>query len=419
MSLFALIDCNNFFASCERVFNPKLIGRPVIVLSNNDGCAIARSEEAKALGIEMGAPYFKIKNLCDKQGVAVFSSNFELYGDMSQRVMDTIAMFAPDMEVYSIDEAFIQLDSLNIEDPIAFCDELRQKILQWTGLPVSIGIGPTKVLAKTANYIAKKKLKTPVYYLQDATMTEDWLKKLDVAEIWGIGRKWAQKLKAQGICTALHLRNTNLALLRKRYTVIMERIAYELAGTSCLSLDELDSKRSILSSRSFAHKVTDLETIEEALCNFVAKAAEKLRRQRSRARSILVSLRTSYFNPNDPQYRNTITIPLLQPSADTGELMAIAKDLLKKIYRSGYRYHKVSVLLFDLVSENAVQTDLFSLQDYSKSDTLMKLLDKVNNTQGKNTLFFASQGLQRNWQGKSDLRSKRYTTEWNELLRVG
>ncbi len=410
---FALIDCNNFFASCERVFNPALENKPVVVLSNNDGCIVARSNEAKALGIPMGAPLFQYKELMKQHQVQVFSSNFQLYGDMSDRVMATLAAHLPDIEVYSIDEAFVRLDGMPVGDYFAYCQKVREIVKQWTGMSVSIGIGPTKVLAKLANHIAKKRIEEGVFEVSsDNTQV---LQSFPVEDIWGVGWKWSQKLRRLGIGTAYDLQQADARFIRKSLTVTGERLHRELNGVSCLELEEVQPRNNILSSRSFGRPVTEKVELAEALANYVSIACRKLRNQHSRAGGLRVFLKTNKFRSTDPQYYNSAIIEFDMPASDTGELIAAAKRGLDAIYRKGYRYKKCGVLLVDLVPDTHHQQHLFCQKDYTKSDKVMVALDLINQRYGKETAFFAAQGIKREWQMRSDLRSLRYTTVWGEL----
>ncbi len=416
MPIFALVDCNNFYASCERVFNPSLEGKPIVVLSNNDGCIIARSNEAKKLGIPMGGAFYSQKDVCRKHGVHVFSSNYQLYGDMSQRVMDTLRHFVPDMEVYSIDEAFLCMDGFSSRDLSDYALEIRSAVKQWTGVPVSIGIAPTKTLAKVANHIAKKRTTSGVYSLLTLDEQNAALANLDVEEIWGISSRWGAQLKQRGIHTAQQLREANPKLIRKNFSVVGERIVEELRGNSCIPLEmHVAARKNILSSKSFGKLVSDLPSIDEALANYAARACLKLRKQKSRAQGIYVFVRTNPFRAQEPQYRNGMSIGFSVPTSDTRAIVKAASQCLHRIYRPGFRYHKTGIMLLDLIPESHEQQNLFLNVDHSHSDKLMVTLDRINERMGKNTVFLASQGIKRGWQMRCDNRSPRYTTNWDEL----
>ena len=295
MKIFALVDCNNFYASCERVFDPRLKERAIVILSNNDGCIVARSNEAKSLGIPMGIPVFKQKAVIKKHNVAVFSSNYQLYGDMSKRVMDSLGLFTPDMEVYSIDEAFLRLDYLEPRNLHEYCKTIREKVLQWTGIPVSIGIGPTKVLAKIANHVAKKQTDVGVFDIRCQQKQDEILKSLNVDKLWGIARGWSERLNSIGIYKASELRDASPPIIRKHLSVVGERILRELKGQSCIDLEAIQPKKNIMSSKSFGKPLTKKESIEEALSNYAARACEKLRKQNSRAQAVHVFIKTNGF----------------------------------------------------------------------------------------------------------------------------
>ncbi|MBT4990078.1 MAG: Y-family DNA polymerase [Rickettsiales bacterium] len=416
--IFALVDCNNFYASCERVFNPALEGKPIIVLSNNDGCIVARSNEAKALGIPMGAPYHQNKALIQKNNVAVFSSNYQFYGDMSQRVMASLKMMVPNMEVYSIDEAFLRLDDLKNINLYDFALNVITNIHKWTGIPTSFGIAPTKTLAKIANHIAKKKTKKGVFDISDQKLQTEIMQNLPVEEIWGISHRWGRKLRDFGIDTALKLKDSDPKFIRKNFSVVGERLVYELRGESCLDLEEIVPRKNIMSSKSFGKLVTEITPMEEALASYAARACEKLRKQKSKASGIYVFVKTNYFRKYDTQYCNSSIIYFDHSSSDTAFIINQAKKLLRQIYLKGYRYHKCGIMLVDLVEEHHHQHHFFSANDTKKADNIMRMLDKINQDMGPNTLFHAAQGIKRDWQMRCDNRSKRYTTKWDELAMV-
>lgn len=412
---FALVDCNNFYASCERVFNPALQHKPIVVLSNNDGCIVSRSNEAKALGIPMGAPYHHHKALIEKNGVAVFSSNYQLYGDMSRRVMDSLHLLVHDMEVYSIDEAFLGLDELPQQNLYDMAVDMRSKLYQWTGIPTSFGIAPTKTLAKIANHMAKKHTCTGIFDMRDPKVHVEIMRHLPVESLWGISHRWGRKLRTIGIQTALQLRDADPKFIRKHFNVVAERMVQELRGHSCLDLEEMTQKKNILSSKSFGTPLTELRPMEEALANYAARACEKLRAQHSKAQGIYVFVKTNPFQHTQPQYRNGFTQGFDYPTSDTAVIIQESKKILKMIYREGFKYHKCGIMLLDLVGEDFQQGHLFVQPTSSKRDHLMKVLDGINQSLGSNSVFHAAEGTKRAWKMRCDKRSNRYTTQWKEL----
>jgi DNA polymerase V len=418
VKIFALVDCNNFYASCERVFDPTLKKRAIVILSNNDGCIVARSNEAKSLGIPMGVPVFEQKAVIKKHNVAVFSSNYQLYGDMSKRVMDSLGLFTPDMEVYSIDEAFLRLDYLQPRNLFEYCKTIREKILQWTGIPVSIGIGPTKVLAKVANHVAKKQTDVGVYDIRSQHNQDAILKSMDIKKIWGVARRWSERLNSMGIYKASELRDASPSIIRKHLSVVGERILRELRGQSCIDLENIQPRKNIMSSKSFGKLLTKKEPIEEALSNYTARACEKLRKQNSRAQAVHVFVQTNGFRETDRQYNNSITHTLTTPTSDTRIIIEAAKFCLSRIYKHGYRYKKTGIMLLDLIPVSLEQKQLFVDFDHRQSDHLMSIVDRVNKEQGSDTLFFGAQGVNREWKMRCGSRSPRYTTQWDELLTV-
>jgi len=415
--IFALVDCNNFYASCERVFNPSLEGRPVVVLSNNDGCIIARSNEAKALGIKMGQPIFQCRELVAKEGVHVFSSNYSLYGDLSRRVMETLASFTPDMEVYSIDEAFLDLTGI-AGDLTEYGTTIRKTVKQWVGIPVSIGIGTTKTLAKAAARAAKKVPGCAGVF--DITgREEDALAATSVDDVWGVGRQYARFLRRQGILTALDLRNAPDAWVKKHMTVMGLRTVLELRGVSCLELDEAEPpKKAILCSRSFGRRVYRLAELEEAAAAYATRAAEKLRSQGSAASAMQVILMEFPFNDGHPKTRICQTaIPVA--TSHTPDLIRCAKALLRRIYHKGPAYRKVGVMLTGIVQRGQVQLNLFHAnREGEKELRLMDTLDKVNRRWGRGTLSYAASGFERPWWMRQTRKSPLFTTSWKDLPRV-
>lgn len=419
----ALVDVNNFYVSCERVFNPKLRNRPVVVLSNNDGCAVARSNEVKALGVPMGAPWFKFKDLAKQHGIIAYSSNYALYADMSNRVMSILRQFSPNQEVYSIDECFLDLTGFARRDLVVYGQDIRKRILQWTGLPVCVGIAATKTLAKLANHCAKKR---PEYQgvcnfnsLSPAALDEI-LASIEVGEIWGVGLRLAPRLQKLGLHTVLDLKRGDPETLRQQFSVVIEKTIRELNGTVCIELEEVNPpKKQILSSRSFGVPVTDMDGLSESISLYVSRAAEKLRRQQSYAGSIYVYIRTSPFKGHDRQYSNGMTIPLPSPTDNTTKLVSVALWALKQLYRPGYHYAKAGIMLGDLVPATAIQTDLFStMQPNTKSERLMQAMDMINRKMGKESIKVASEGFKRPWKMKQENKSPSYTTRWDEILKI-
>lgn len=407
-----LCDCNNFYVSCERVFNPKLEGQPVVVLSNNDGCAIARSNEAKALGIKMGAPVFQIQGLLDQHQVQVFSSNYALYGDLSNRVMQTLQNFTPAVEVYSIDEAFL---SLSGDVSAAAIATIQTTVKRWTGIPVSIGLATTKTLAKIANRQAKQR--DGVYILKHP---EAVLAELPVADVWGIGRQSTKKLQAHGITTALDLQQADLKWIRRQMGIVGVRIVQELRGIPCLTLELVPQPRKTCCvSRSFGRPVTELQDLREAIATHAARAAYKLRRDDLAASLLTVFIATNRFNQDEPYFRSATTIGLPYPTNNAIALTKTALRALAPLYQAGYRYQKAGIWLSELSPASQMQRDLFiNPQDQEKARKLMTVMDSLNQQFGTGTLRCAAEGMQRSWQTKAQRRSPRYTTRWDELLQV-
>ncbi|MFH7326601.1 Y-family DNA polymerase [Desulfurivibrio sp. C05AmB] len=415
--VFALLDCNNFYVSCERLFNPRLEGRPVVVLSNNDGCIIARSNEAKALGIKMGEPFFQCRHLIATHQVEVFSSNYPLYADLSQRVMDILAQLEPEVEVYSIDEAFIRLPAASSAALRENGRRLRATIHQQVGIPVAIGFGPTKTLAKVANRVAKKQPEhSGVFVLPEPGRERDeLLTALAVEDVWGIGYRSAAKLAGRGIRNALALSKADEAWLRKKLTVTGLRTALELRGVSCLPLEQSPApNKSIITSRSFGQPVSDLSGLREALATYVSVAAAKLREQHLHAGCLQVFLTTNRFRPGEPQYANSLTVALAQPTASTPELISRATEALRRIYRAGFAYQKVGVVLLDLADAGYVQPRLFHPLRPGQ-EKLMAAMDRINQLWGRDTLHSAATGFRKSWKNRQTRKSPAYTTSWHEL----
>lgn len=413
MSLFALVDCNNFYASCERVFNPRLAGRPVVILSNNDGCIVARSNESKALGIPMGAPFFQWRTFCRENNVSVFSSNYELYGDMSGRVMSILETFCPDIEIYSIDEAFLPFEDFE-HDLIGGIRALRKTILRWTGIPVSVGIAPTRTLAKVAGYMAKKHTRDRVFDLRDRAQQEQVLSTFPVGEIWGVGRKLGDSLPTYGIITAQALRDADTDFLRQKYGVTMARMQCELRGISCISTDSGRPRQQIISSRSFGRPVMVLDELGEAVSHYTAIACRKLRAQGSVAGGICVFIRTGVSA--EKRYEKSITTAFPVPMASTSRVIAEAKRALSRIFKPGYCYKKAGVMLVDISSAQNRQRDLLS--EAPEQDGLSEIADCINAKMGRASLIFCAEGVRHGWRNRNDMKSPGYTTRWRDLVRV-
>jgi len=413
--IFALVDCNNFFASCERVFRPDLWNKPIVVLSNNDGNIIARSNEAKALGIKMGEPYFKARDFLKKNSVKVFSSNYTLYGDMSSRVMSVLKHLEPDVEVYSIDEAFISLPASNKFNFIDHGRSIKTVVQKWTGMPVSIGFAHTKTLAKIANRIAKKNSQHKgVFDLTAYESIDTILSRIAVKDVWGIGRQYTKKLNNHGIFTARDLKYSNDKWIRKHLTVMGLRTVWELRGKPCISIEDAPvPKKGIITSKSFSRPVTSLEELKEAVATYISRAAEKLRSQHSIANVLHVFLSTNSFKFNTPQYSNSLSVVLPEPTASTSTLIKHSLHGLKKIYRSGFEYKKAGVMLAEIIPETYRQRNLF---ERGRNDRkLMDALDNINTKWGSGTLQYAATGFKKSWMFKREQLSKAYTTQWDQL----
>lgn len=421
--MFALADANNFYVSCERIFQPKLEGRPVVVLSNNDGCAIARSNEAKALGIPMGAPWFQLKDMAEKHGIVALSSNYALYGDMSNRVAQILRMYSPHVEVYSIDESFLQLDGLigMWQSYGAMGEELRRRVKMWTGIPVGVGIAPTKTLAKLANHLAKKRPEfAGVCDLTALTKPErrTYYASLDVEDVWGVGRRTAEKLRALGIETVDQLRLTPPKFLAQQFGVVMERTANELRGISCIELEDVaPPKKQIVSSRAFGRMVTKYSELEEAVSTYAGRATDKLRRDGAVCSGVHVFVETNRFREQDRQYNNGMNVSLSEPTNDVRRITAAALYGLKRIFLDGYLYKKAGVMLLDLAPHAARQSALFLDHD-PHSETLMETMAAINNKFGRDTVRLGSSGTFKPWATIFEHRTPRYTTRWNELAMV-
>lgn len=421
--MFALVDVNSFYASCETVFRPDLKGKPVVVLSNNDGCVVACNAEAKSSGVQMGGPYFKQKDLFRHHGVIAFSSNYELYADMSHRVMMTLEEMCPRVEIYSIDEAFCDFSSVsnccNLKD---FGREIRATLLQRTHLTVGVGIAPTKTLAKLANHAAKKWQRETggVVDLSGIEWQRRLMAAVPVCEVWGVGRRISKKLESMGIKTVLQLADTDIRFIRKHFSVVLERTVRELRGESCLGFEEFaPTKQEIICSRSFGERLTEYEHMRQAICSYAARAAEKLRAEHQYCRHISAFVKTSPFSANEPYYGNQAMVKLLTPTQDSRDIIAAATRCLEAIWRSGQHYQKGGVMLGDFFSQGIAQLNLFDENPpRANSEMLMQVIDGINQKKGKGTIYFAGQGIEQPWQMKRAMLSPRYTTRASDVLRV-
>ncbi|MGE5886848.1 Y-family DNA polymerase [Klebsiella pneumoniae] len=417
--MFALCDVNSFYASCETVFRPDLKGRPVVVLSNNDGCVIARSPEAKPF-VKMGEPYFKQKDMFRRHGIIAFSSNYELYADMSNRVMTTLEELSPRCEIYSIDEAFCDLTGVrNCRDLTDFGREIRETVLRRTHLTVGVGIAQTKTLAKLANHAAKQWQRQTggVVDLSNLERQRKLMALLPVDEVWGVGRRISKKLEAMGIKTVLQLADTDIRFIRKHFNVVLERTVRELRGEPCLGLEEFAPvKQEIVCSRSFGQRISTYEEMRQAICSYASRAAEKLRGEHQYCRFISAFVKTSPFALNEPYYGNSASVKLLTPTQDSRDIITAATKCLHAIWRDGHRYQKAGVMLGDFYSQGGAQLNLFDDNaPRQNSEKLMEVLDHLNAKDGRGTLYFAGQGIQSAWQMKREMLSPRYTTRFSDL----
>lgn len=414
----ALVDCNNFYASCEKVFAPQLRNKPIGVLSNNDGIIVALSPELKKLGVKRGTPAFKInKYLIKKFDIRFFSSNYTLYGDMSARVMKTLTQFTPELEIYSIDEAFLSLtgfDHLNLTD---YGKEIKKMVKKWTGLPVSVGIGPSKTLAKVANRFAKKHRFTEgVFDISDHPDREKVLRWITVEDIWGVGRQYAKMLRRNGITNAFELTKAPDKWIQDKMTIVGLRMVKELRGFSCLDLElDIDPKKEIVSSKSFGRAVTSFQEMKEAAADYCTRAVEKLRKDKQVASLLMVFLSTNRFK-NEPQYANYASLHLPLPSAYTPDFLLATQKILKKIFRPGYKYKKVGIMLSEITHQTKAPLDLFRptyLDDHRK--IVMDCIDKINEKMGNHKMIYAAAGVSRKWQMRRDHLTPHYTTNWQDI----
>ncbi len=412
----ALVDCNNFYVSCERVFRPDLKKIPVVVLSNNDGCVVSRSNEAKALGIKMGQPWFECKALAEEHGILALSSNYALYADMSNRVMSILSGYAPQQEVYSIDESFLDLTGIPKLRDVSYA--IRERVGQWTGIPVCVGIGPTKTLAKLANFVAKRHPRSKgVFNYNDLSevLQAKLLSQIEVAEVWGIGRRISTRLAEHGIHTVQDLRVAHTATLRAEFGVVVEKTQRELQGLQCMDLEEVaPAKKQIVSSRSFGHSVRDVAVLKDAMSTFVANACVKLRAQNSHASMIQVFLETNRFRKDSPQYSPSLSIALPQPTNDSLVVNRWADYLVGRMFKPEYEYKKAGIMLGEISPQDVCQSDW--LEPFQSTDTrLMNALDELNQRFGRGTVKVSTQGAFKEWQMKQERKSPNYTTSWDEV----
>jgi DNA polymerase V len=418
--MFALIDCNNFYASCERVFRPDLNGKPVVVLSNNDGCVIARSNEAKAIGIPMGAPAFEYEAIFQQHQVQVFSANFALYGDMSHRVMTILSEYAPELEIYSIDEIFLKLDGFDKHiDLQGYGEQMRSKVTRWTGIPISVGIAPTKALAKLANRIAKKypQQTKGTYIIDTEEKRIKALKWLKVEDVWGIGRQHAKRLQAQQVFTAYDFTQLPEDWVRKNMAVVGVRLQQDLKGIPTLVLEESQPKKSIATTRSFDSNYTEYQQLAERVSTFAVSCAEKLRQQKTCCNSLMVFIHTNGHRKDLAQYSRNIVVQLPFATNSSIELAKFATQALQHIFKTGYRYKKAGVIVQDLTPENITQISLFENRN-ERHIPLMQAIDRVNQLFGQQKVRLASQDLKRVWKMKQEKLSPRYTTNLNDIITI-
>ena len=412
----ALVDCNNFYVSCERIFRPDLARVPMVVLSNNDGCVVSRSNEAKALGVKMGQPWFECQPLAQAHGILAMSSNYALYADMSNRVMRILGEFSPNQEVYSIDESFVDLTGTPKLREVSYA--MRERVRMWTGMPVCVGIGPTKTLAKLANHVAKKHPRSQGVFnynaLTDAQKAA-LLQRIPVSEVWGVGRKLTQRLLTHGVQTVLDLREAHIPSLRAEFGVVMEKTQRELQETPCIQLEEVAAdKQQIIASRSFGSMVTELPVLKDALSTFVANACAKLRAQNSQAAVIQVFLQTNRFRKDLPQYSPSLAVPLPQPTHDTLVVNRWADALCERMFREGYQYKKAGVMLSELSPVTHQQGDWIEASPPGHSK-LMQALDHLNARYGRGAVKVSTQGAYQGWQMRQERKSPNYTTDWDDV----
>lgn len=418
--MIGIVDCNNFYASCERVFNPGLNGKPIVILSNNDGCVIARSNEAKVLGIRMGVPAFEIKKEIEEHGIRVFSSNYTLYGDMSQRVMNILSRFAPEIEVYSIDEAFLNFNGFKCLDLMDHARQISKYTSKATGIPISVGIAPTKTLAKIANRLAKKSSASKgVYILSDHVQINAALRKFPIEDVWGVGGRYANFLERQGIQTAYDFINLPKAWVQKEMTVTGLRMWHELQGMPLIALETKEpAKKNICTSRSFGNMLSDYAIIEEALSNYAARCGEKLRQQNSATRQLMIFLHTNEYRKDLGQYAQNIVLHLPVATNSSIELIKYARKGLKMIYQPGFLYKKVGVVISDFVPELDIQQNIFSAGNDSRQAIAMKVMDKINEKLGSGKLKIGSQGFSNEWKLRQENLSPCYSTRLTDIITI-
>jgi DNA polymerase V len=412
----ALVDCNNFYVSCERIFRPDLARVPMVILSNNDGCVVSRSNEAKALGIKMGQPWFECKALAEEHGILAMSSNYALYADMSNRVMTILSDFSPHCEVYSIDESFVDLTGMPKIREVSYA--MRERVGMWTGMPVCVGIGPTKTLAKLANHVAKKHPRSKGVFNYNALTREqktNLLQRLPVEDVWGVGRKLTKRLASFGVINALDLREAHIPTLRAEFGVVMEKTQRELRETPCIKLEEVPAdKKQIVSSRSFGSMVTELPVLKDALSTFVANACSKLRAQKSHASVIQVFLGTNRFRKELPQYAPCLAVPLPYPTNDSLEVNRWAAFLCERMFKPDYQYKRAGIMLSEISPVSHSQGDLLEAVHADKHK-LMEALDNLNVRYGRGAVKVSTQGAYAGWQMKQERKSPNYTTSWDDV----
>lgn len=419
-TMIALVDCNNFYASCERAFNPNWNNRPVVVLSNNDGCVIARSNEAKALGIKMGVPAYQIKNEIERYGIGVFSSNYTLYGDMSNRVMTMLSSYSPNIEVYSIDECFLDFSGFERYDLKEYGENIVRTVTKGTGIPVSMGIAPTKTLAKVANKFAKKyKGYKGVCIIDTEEKRIEALKRTEIGDVWGIGYRHTKRLSVYGISTAYDFSLMPRNWVRQQMTVVGERTWKELNGESCIDLELVaPDKKQICTSRAFGETISEIEGLEEAVSSYASICAGKLRKQRSCAQALMVFIHTNNFREDLPQYFQNCVVKLPVPTNNTPEIVHYALIALRNIYRKGYFFKKAGVIIIDIVPDNAIQQNMFDNVDRERQNKLMEVVDRLNSGFSRNNLSLAIQGGRRKWKLKQELLSPCYTTRLSDIINI-
>lgn len=418
--MIAIVDCNNFYVSCERVFRPDLKNKPVVVLSNNDGCIISRSEEAKTLGIKMGQAAFEIESFLYNNNVTVFSSNYALYGDLSQRVMNIISELSPEVEVYSIDEAFIDFSCLQTEDIIKICEQIIRNVKKWTGIPVSIGISKTKTLAKIANKFCKKnKIKSGCLLLETEEDIVNILQKTKITDVWGIGRRYAKMLRSNFIYTAFDFTTLSDSFIRKKMTVVGLRTKKELLGEKCIFMEKaIPNKKTIATTRSFGKLLDNIDDIRQAVSTFANICAMKLRKQKSAAKYIMVFIHTNYYRKDLPQYAKNRVLTFSTPTNSSIELIKYSIIALNDIFAKGYKFKKIGVVVTGLVNEKNIQYNLFDTKNHEKEKKLMKVIDKFNTSFNKNIINIGYSNSGEKWRLRQEKLSQSYTTNWNEILEI-